>query len=134
MIARVRSVSFAGGLLDVEVERDGIDVREDGRRTAPRHGLRGRVEGEGRADHLVAGPDAERVEGEHERVGAVGHADRALDAEIGGGLLLERPVVRAADEALSVEHLTESGLEPRYQGLVFGSDVNEWNRLHAESL
>src|SRR5439155_1601741 len=53
---------------------------------------------------------------------------------LGGVLLLERPVVRAADEALALEHLAESGLEPRDQRLVFGSYVNEGNRLHAGSL
>ena len=123
-----------GRVLDVEVERGGIDVGEDRRRAAPRDRLGRRVEGERRADHLVARPDAERVEGEHERVGAVGDADRPLDAEVGGGLLLEGPVVRAADEALAVENLAERGLEPGNQRLVFGSDVNERNRLHAGSL
>ena len=112
----------------------GIDVGEHRRRAAPHDRLRSRVERERRADHLVAGPDAERVEGEHERVGAVRDPDRALHAEVGGGFLLERPVVRAADEALAVEHLAEGGLEPRNQRLVFGSDVNEWNRLHAAPL
>ena len=120
-----------GRVLDVEVERDGVDVGEDRRRAAPHDRLGRRVEGEGRADHLVAGPDAERLEREHERVGAVRDADRALHAEVGGGLLLERPVVRAADEALAVENLAERGLEPGNQRLVFGSDVNERNRLHA---
>jgi len=120
--------------LDVEVERDGVDVGED-RRCSPAHDrLGGRIEGEGGTDHLVARPDAERLEGEHQRVGAVGDADRPLHAEVGGGFLLERPVVLAADEALAVEHLAERGLEPRYQRLVFGSDVNERNRLHAGQL
>src|SRR5262249_44575023 len=110
-----RPVGDLGGrVLQVEVERDGVDVREDGRCAAPYPRRGGGVEGEGRADHLVARPDAERVEGEHERVGAVRHADRAFDAEVGGRLVLESPVVRAADEALAVEYLTESGLEPRY--------------------
>ena len=60
----------------VEVERDGIDVGEDRRRAAPRDRLGGRVERERRADHLVARADPERVEHEHERVGAVRDADR----------------------------------------------------------
>ena len=123
-----------GRVLDVEVERDGVDVGED-RRRAPAHDRLGRrVEGEGGADHLVVRPDAERLEGEHERIGAVRDTDRPLHAEIGGSLLLERPVVRAADEALAVEHLAERGLEPGNQRLVFSSDVNERNRLHAGSL
>src|SRR5438270_9932303 len=121
-------------VLEVEVERDGIDVREYRRGAAPHDRLRGRIEREGRADHLVAGPDAERVESEHERVGAVRDADRPLHAEIRSGFLLEGPVMRAADEPLALEYLAERGLEPWDQRLVFGSDVNEWNRLHAGPL
>ena len=123
-----------GRVLEVEVERGGVDVGEDRGRAAPRDRLGRRVEGEGGADHLVAGPDAERVERDHQRVGAVGDADRPLHAERSGGLLLERPVVRAANEALTFEHLPEDGLEPRDQRLVFGSNVNEGNRLHARPL
>jgi len=33
-----------------------------------------------------------------------------------------------------VEEVAESGFEPRNQRLVFGSDVNEWDRLHAGPL
>ena len=123
-----------GCVLEIEIERDRVDLGEDRRRAAPHDRLGGRVEGEGGTDHLVARPDAERLEGEHERVGAVGDADRPLHAEVRGGLLLERPVVLAADEGLAVEHLAERGLEPGDQRLVFGSNVNERNRLHAASL
>ena len=65
-----------GDVLGVEVERRRVDVGEDRRRAAPRDRLGRRVERERRADHLVAGADAERVEHEHDRVGAVGDADR----------------------------------------------------------
>ena len=123
-----------GRVVKVEVERGRVDLREDGRRAAAHDRLRGGIERERGADHLVPRADAERVEGEHECVSAVRDADRPLHAEVGGGLLLERPVVRAADEALAPEHLAESGLEPRDQRLVFGSYVNEGNRLHAGSL
>ncbi len=66
----------------VEVQRRRVDVGEDGRRAAPGDRLGGRVERERRADDLVALADAERVEHEHERVGAVRDADRLLDAEV----------------------------------------------------
>ena len=71
-----------GDVLGVEVAGRRVDVGEDGRGAAPRDRLGGRVEREGRADHLVAGADAHRVEHEHERVGAVRDADRLRDAEV----------------------------------------------------
>ena len=92
---RLRPVGdLRGRVLDVEVERRGVDVGEDGGRAAPDDRLGRRVEREGRADDLVAGADAHRVERDDERVGAVRDADRALHAEVRGGLFLERPVVR----------------------------------------
>ena len=56
----------------VEIQRDRVDVGEDRRRPDPRDRLRGRVEGESRADHLVAALDAYRLERQDERVRAVG--------------------------------------------------------------
>ena len=99
MIARVRSVTFAAASSRSRLSVTGSISAKTG--VAPRRDdrLGGRVEGEGGADDLVARPDAERLEGEHERVGAVGDADRPLHAEVRGCLLLERPVVLAADEA-----------------------------------
>ena len=79
---RLRPVGdLRGRVLDVEVERRGVDLREDGSRAAPDDRLGRRVERERRADDLVAGADADRVEREDERVGAVRDADRALHAE-----------------------------------------------------
>jgi hypothetical protein len=59
----------------IEVQRRRVDVCEDGRGAAPGDGLRGRIEGEGRADDFVSGTDLEGVEDEHEGIGPVGHAD-----------------------------------------------------------
>ena len=56
-----------------------------------------------------------------------------FDAEVGGRLLLERVVVRPADELAAVEHLAEAGLELGDQRLVLGMDVNERDR-HGASL
>ena len=133
MIARVRARDLCGNVIVRDVQRDRIDVGEHRRRTAPGDRLCGRVEREGRADHLVARPDLERVECEHERVGAVGDADGLPDAEVGGGLLLERVVVRTANELPAVEHLAEPRLQLGNQRLVLGMDVNERDR-HGASL
>ena len=119
----------------IDVERHRVDVREDGGRAAPRDCLRSGVEREGRADHLVAGSDLHRVEDEHERVGAVRDADRLRDAEVGGGLILERLEVRALDQpGRIVENGTEARLELGDQGLVLRANVNERNRLHVASV
>ena len=58
MIAFVRSVTFAAASSTSRLSVAGIDLREDGSRAAPDDRLGGRVEGEGRADDLVAGADA----------------------------------------------------------------------------
>ena len=87
----------------VEVQRRRVDVGEDGRRAAAGDRLGGREERERRADHLVARADPERVEHEHERVGAVRDADRLLDAEVLGRLALEALDLGAEDEAAALE-------------------------------
>ena len=71
------------------------------------------------------GTDLERVEREHDRVGAVGDADRVLDAEVRGGLLLEGADVRAEDEPAGVENLGDSLLQLVQQRRVLRLDVNE---------
>ena len=112
-------------VVGVEIERDGIDVGEDGRRPDPRDRLRGRVEREGGADHLVAAPDPQRLEREHERVRAVRDPDRVWHAEVRGGLALERLHLRAEDEAAGLEHLGEALLELGDVGRVLRLDVDE---------
>ena len=117
----------------IDVERHRVDVGEDRRRAALRDRLRGRIEREGRADHLVAGADLERVQREDEGVRAVRDADRPAHAEIGGGFGLEGPILRPAHELLAVENLAEPQLELGDQRLVLGMNVNERDR-HGGSL
>ena len=120
-------------ILRIHVQRHRIDVREHGCRAAARDRLGGRIERERRADHFVAATDPHRVEDDHEGVGAVGDTHGLLHAQVRGSLLLERPVVRPADELSAVENLAEEGLELRLQRGVLGVDVNERYR-HGESL
>ena len=108
----------------IQVQRDRIDVGEDGSRAAPRNRLGGRIEREGGADHLVAGTDLERVEREHERVGPVRDADRPRDAQVRRGLLLERLDVRTEDEHAGVEHLPDPREDVGNQALVLAFYVN----------
>jgi hypothetical protein len=117
-------------LLRVEVRSGGIDVGEDRRGAAPRDRLGGRVEREGRTDHLVARPDTHRVEHEDERVGAVRDSDRLRDAQVVGRLALERLHVRAEDERPGFEDFCERLLELRHERRVLRLHVNEWNPGH----
>ena len=112
----------------VEVQRSRVDVGEDRGGADSRDRLGGGVEGEGRADHLVAGADLERVEHEHDRVGSVRDPDRLLDAEGLGGLAFETLDLRAEDEASALERPLERRLQLRDQRRVLRLDVNVWNR------
>ena len=77
------------------------------------------------ADHLVAGADPHRLEREHERVGAVGDADRVRDAEIRGRLALERLDLGTEDEAARLEHLGEALLQLGDERRILRLDVDE---------
>ena len=108
----------------VEVERDGVDVGEDRRGAALRDRLGRRVEREGRADHLVARADPERVERQHEGVGAVRAADALGGAEMLRRLALERLDLGPEDEATRVERLRERRLELCAERRVLRRDVD----------
>ena len=66
-------------LADVEVERRRVDVDQHRRRTREPDDVRGRGEGVGRDDHLVALPDPEREHGQVEGGGAIRDGDGVLD-------------------------------------------------------
>ena len=130
---RLRALGEAALDVDgVEVERQRIDVGEHRRRMPPRDRLGRRVERERRADDLVALADAERIEGDHECVGAVGDADRLSDAEVVGGLAFESVDFRAEDEPSRLEDSCECLLQLGDQRRVLRLDVNVRNRRHGE--
>ena len=78
------------------------------------------------------GADLHRLEREHERIGAVGDADRVGHAEIGGRLALERLDLGTEDEAAGLEHLGEALLQLRDQRRVLRLDVDERNHDRIE--
>src|SRR5262249_5439540 len=119
-----------GHVLGIEVQRDRVDVREDRRRTSPRDRLGGRVERERGTDDLVARADLHRVEDEDESVGAVGDADRVWDAEVVGGLALERLDVRAEDEGSGVDDRLEAALELRDERRELRFYIDMWDWAH----
>jgi hypothetical protein len=131
MIARVRGVMRAATSSGSRLYVHRIDVREDGRCAAPRDRLRRRVEGERRADHLVARPDPERVEHEHERIRAVRDADRVLRRRGTPAASRSNALhVRPEDERARLEHLGERALQLRNQRRVLRLDVNERDLRH----
>ena len=132
---RLRARRYArGDIVGVEVHRRRIDVGEDRRRSSAGNCLRRRVEGEGRADDLVARADAERVEDEHERVRAVGDADRLANAQVGGRLTLESGHVRPEDELGALEHALDRLANPRQERLVLRFYVNQRDRTHGQQV
>ena len=124
----------ARDVLNVEVERGRVDVREHGRRAAAGDRLGGRVERERRADDLVARPDSHAVEHEHERVGAVRDADRLRHAQVGRGLLLERLDVRSENEHAGVDDLGESLQDVIAQRSELRAHIYQRHRHGAQSL
>ena len=115
----------------VEVERLRVDVGEDRRRADARDGLGRGVEREGGADDLVPGPDLERPEHEHDRVGPVRDTDRPGHAEVRGGLFLEGADVRAEDELAPVENVRKPLLQLGKKRSVLRRRLKERNPRHA---
>ena len=131
MIAFVRAVSLPLDVGRVEVQRPGSMSAKTG--VAPTRAIASAVAKNVNAGQITSSPgaDLERVEDEHDRVGAVRDADRLGHAEVLGRLLLERLDVRPEDELAVLEHLGEGLLELRDERRVLRLDVNERNRRHA---
>ena len=128
---RLRALGDPGGdILRVEVHGRRVDIREDGRRSAPGDCFRRRVERERRTDDLVPSADTKRVEDKYERVGAIGHADRVVDSEIVGRLPLECSDVRPENELAALEHPVDRLADPRQERGVLSFYVNERDRTH----
>ncbi len=112
----------------IEIERHGVDLREDRGGSAARDRLGGCIERERRADDLVAGADPHCIQDKHERVGAVCTADGVESAEQRGRLVLERLDLRPEDEAAGLQRPRECLLQLRDQRRVLRLDVNVGNR------
>ena len=117
-------------LLADDFELVGIDIREHWCRAATEDRLDRRVEREGRGDHLVARADVQRVQGEDERVRAVGNAEGMRNAEISGGLLFKGMNVRAEDEPPRLENRGERVLQLVRERRVLRPYVNERDLRH----
>ena len=95
-----RTLARQRALDDVGRDQAGgrVDVDQAGRGAHQADGLGRRDERVRRHDDLVAGPDAQRAQREHQRLGARGDADGLAGLAVGGEVGLEVLDVRAADE------------------------------------
>src|SRR5690606_29696473 len=118
--ARRRGIEAVGGRVDVGEDRAGAEPRDRPRR---------REEREGRADHLVAGADAERLQREQQRVGARGAADRPARLDERGQLVLEGRDLLAEHERLALEDAIDRRADLLAQGGVLRAQVEEGDRL-----
>jgi hypothetical protein len=94
-----------GGTGGIEVEVALADVGEDRRRAAMDDHVRRRGPGDRRRDHLVAGADAERDEGEVHRGGPGRERDHVLRLEVLGHAPLELGRARAGRQPARAEGL-----------------------------
>jgi len=107
------------------MEGVGIDVHEH-------RGAARVVDGAGRGeerergtDHLVAGPEAQGLEREEDRVGAAGAGDRVPDVGQCGDALLQEAHFFAHDEGLTLDDLHHQGQHLVLDGPVLGDQVEE---------
>jgi hypothetical protein len=111
--------------LDRHDRRRRVDVAEHGPRPGERDRHRARVEREARHHDVVPRPDAERPEGDRDRLRAVGHADGVLHAAPRRPLALERLDLGAEHEPAAVEDAGDRRVDPRAQRQARGHRVEQ---------
>ena len=108
----------------IQAARALVDVDEDRPRPREHDRLERREERERHGDHLVARADAERAQGEQQRVGAARDAHAVLRAAVGGELLLEGGQLGAQDEAAGGRDAAEELLRLRLDGFELNREVD----------
>ena len=133
MMARVRGVSLARDVRDVEQEGRGVAIDEHRRGARARDGERARDEGVGRHHDLVARPDPERAQRELERIGAVRDADAVRHPDEAGEARLELRHLGAEDEAGALEHAGEPGAHLVGDLSVLGCEIDQRNPVRRQT-
>jgi hypothetical protein len=82
----------------VECEGLRVDVDKQWPRPDVRDRLRGRRERERRERHHVVFADSQRVQGQYQRIGPIGHPNGVLDLAVRGKLPFERFDLGSVDE------------------------------------
>ena len=106
---------------DVDADRAGAGML---------HRQRARDERVGRDDHLVAGPDARRLQHDRQRRRARRDADALAHTTVGGKVGLELLDLFAQDEPARGQHAVEDCVQLFGQGFVLPSKVGKWHREH----
>ena len=109
----------------VDVERNGVDIREDGLRAEPGDRPGRGEERVGGGDDLVARLDVQRHERDEQGVRAGRHADRVAAPAVCGDGLLERLHLRAQDELLRLQHAVDGLAELVAQRRVLRLEVQQ---------
>jgi hypothetical protein len=97
--------------LHVDVVGLRVDVHEHHLRPGHFDGLRGGNKAVRNRDDLVSGTDAERSQGDEERVGAVRDPDTVLNVAVTGKRLLELLDERSPDERRLRDHGRDGGVD-----------------------
>ena len=87
--------------------------------------LRGGDEGHVRAEYRVSRAHARHHIGDLQGVGAVGTRDAVLAAGEGCQLLLQLFDIGTADENRTVYYRLDIGVDPRFQGMILGFQINK---------
>ena len=95
--------------IGIEVQRGGVDVGEHGPGTLVDDGVRGRGEGQGRRDRLVAGPEPGRPARRVQRRRAVGEGHSVLHTRAVGKRALEEGERRSLGDQVRGERLAHCG-------------------------
>jgi hypothetical protein len=107
----------------VDVERRRVDVAEHRPGAGAGDGARGREEGVGRREHLVARPDAEHHQRDQQRIGARRDADAMRGLRIGRHGRLELAGLGPEDELLRLADGGDHRVEVLAKREVLGLEV-----------
>ena len=111
----------------VDVERIGLDVNENRSRAAVADGVGRRDEGEGRRDHLIAGTDVQRGQGQTQRIGARCDADTMRAVAKRRDFPLQRSDIGTKHELAALQHSIDGLSDLVAQGVVLDFQVQDWD-------
>ena len=118
-----RDTALDPGRVEVETVRAGIGEHRDCADT--RDAARGGKEGERRANHFVAGPDAERQQRHQDGIRAGGNANAEAGSSHGGGGGFKLLHFLAEDKLPGVEDAREGRGQFVLQGLVLAAHIEQ---------
>ena len=100
-----------GQFVQINVSRRCIHVDQDGRCTREFDGRNARHGGMRDGENRIARTDAERAQGQIDRIGAVRDSDHVLDSQPGGERLLEPGNLAAQDIPSAFQDARDAGVD-----------------------